>query len=461
MALQDFFRMRNIFGGSPNQSVNSGASTPPFLPSRNTVPPSTYQESIDVFPEEETALSALKRNVMNPPEVPFEYPKSAAAGITEALKIAAEPSPLEKNRVYVDGKAYQKQQVITDAEGKKHYVTNVHEPSFMQQVMRAMPAAASAAPDILNAQAQRPIAEWEMRNKALTGAANIEKTEETNRALAAQRYANAGVIPQREQRLTDQGNVKLDQAQQKINQNQQKIDHLMSRQDLTESEKAALADRYKKEQMSLKADYDKQLQEMRGGQRIEQIGAKGDVDKDIQELRGSQRMEQIGAGGEEARKTAGVRGSEARETKAVTPGGAGATSQLPTQQKVAQQMKATQATREHPEWKKYISTDPNTGMVEIMPPATGYFSRGPDQETYDAMVQYMGGGATSTGASTKPTATTPTKSATSGAPKPPPAKGSPVPKGYVKIADSTGKVITTIPEADVARLNKSKYHVVQ
>jgi hypothetical protein len=459
MALQDFFRMRNIFGGSPNQSVNSGASTPPFLPSRNTVPPSTYQESIDVFPEEETALSALKRNVMNPPEVPFEYPKSAAAGITEALKIAAEPSPLEKNRVYVDGKAYQKQQVITDAEGKKHYVTNVHEPSFMQQVMRAMPAAASAAPDILNAQAQRPIAEWEMRNKALTGAANIEKTEETNRALAAQRYANAGVIPQREARLTDQGQQRLEQGNVRLDQGQQKIDvskynaetkrQLAQLHDLPDSEKLRLLQEGKITMQNLKDASDLREIEARGGEARKTEGVKQEGRKEIQEMRGEQATEQIGA-----------RGEESRKTKETAPGGAGATAQLPTQQKVAQQMRATQATREHPEWKKYISTDPNTGMVEIMPPATGYFSRGPDKETYDAMVAYMGGSAPSAGAPTKPTTTTPTKPAATTA-KPPPAKGSSVPKGYVKVADSTSKVIATIPEGDVARLNKSKYHVVQ
>lgn len=458
MAIQDYFRLKSMYG---NSDAVSGQAP---LPSRPTVPPSTYQESIDVYPEDDnTALSALKRNVMNPPSVPFEYPKSTLAGLTSALKIAAEPSPLEKNRVYVNGNPYQKQQVITDpTTGEKKYVTNVHEPSFMSQVMRAMPDAVSPATDILNSQAQRPIAEWEMKNKALTGAANIEKTEESNRALAAQRYANADVAPRREQRLTEQGNTKLDQAQQRLNQNQQKIDHLASRQDLSESEKAQLADKYKKEQLTLQGDIQKELQATRGGQKLEQIGAKGDVDRDLQELRGTQRTEQIAAGGEEARKTAGVRGEEARKTKEVTPGGAGSTSQLPSQQKVQLQLKANKAKQEHPEWSKYISTDPNTGMVEITPPASGYFSRGPDKDTYDEIVKYMEGEApVSQGA--KPPVTGAKAGAKPPVTKPPTAKPptEKIEPGRVKVADASGKIVATIPEADAAKLNKNKYHVVK
>lgn len=460
MGALDFLRMRNIFGGAP---MGGGGGSPSPLPSHPTYGSSDYtapsgpqlpkyDENIDVYPDD-SAIGAFKRSVMaGPPGSGFEFPKNTNAGLDAALKIAAEPSPLEKNRYYIGDQAYQKQGVIKDpVTGQKKYVTNVHEPSFMSQVMRAMPAAASPAVDILNAPGQQAEHDWEMRNKWLKEAAGVEKTEDVNRSLAAQRYAQAATIPQREQRLGDQGNTRLDQAQQKIDQNQQKLDHIMSRQDLSDSEKIALTSKYKKEQMNLQGELNQALQETKGGQRMEQIGAKGEVDKDIQELRGTQRQEQISATGEQARETVGARGEQARETKAVVPGGAGATSQLPSQQKVALQIKANKAKQEHPEWSRYISTDPNTGMVEIAPPATGYFSRGPDKPTYDAMVAYMSAGGA---APAKEPAKAPTAA-------PPPKRGEPVEAGRVKVADESGKIIATIPEADVAKLNKKKYHVVK
>lgn len=486
MGIMDYFRMKNVYGQNPDggagAAISQGGDRPPsgILPSRSIFGSSDYHgdDNIDVYPEPhspgQSALDQYKYSITHPPDTGFEYPKNTNAGLDAALKIAAEPSPLEKNRYYVNGKAYQKQGVITDPKtGQKQYVTDVHEPSFMSQVMRAMPAAASPAVDILNAPGQQAEHDWELRNKGLLAAANIDKSEETNRALAAQRYANAGVIPQREQRLgdqgqqkIDQGNVRLEQAQQKINQNQQKLEHLMSRQDLSDSEKASLADKYKKEQIQLKGDLDKARQETQGSQKLEQIDAKGAIDKDIQELRGTQKTGQIAQTGEEA-----------RTTKAVAPGGAGATSQLPSQQKVQQQLKANKGIQDHPEWKNYITTNPNTGMVEVTPPSTSYFSRGPDQPTYDVIIKYLESD------NAKPPAKAPTKAATaptgavgpSGEVAPPPSsKGAVAPsggviksgsakpeKGYVKIADADGKIIAQIPAADAAKLNKSKYHVVQ
>ena len=407
MGIQDFFRMRNVFGGPQPGYKNQNQAQAP-LPSR-PIPDMNryYDENIDVYPEEPSALDALKRNVMNPPSMPFEYPKNVNAGLEAALKIAAEPSPLEKNRVYVDGQAYQKNRVITDAEGKKRYVTDVKEPSFMEQVMRAMPAAVSPAADILNAQAQRPIAEWEMRNKGLATAANIEKTEESNRALAAQRYAQAQATPEKLDIQRQGVNVRAYDAETKR--------QLAGLHDLSDSEKIKLLqegkvsiqnlkDAAELSQIGAKGEQERQTEGVRQTGRKELEGVRQEGREEIQGVRGKQALEQIGA-----------RGEQSRQTKVVAPGGAGATSQLPTQQKVGLQLKANQAIQDHPEWEAFISVNPNTGMVEVESPSKTWYggTSGPDQETYDAMVAYLRG---TTPASSKPLPKPPTNVAKPAAP---------------------------------------------
>jgi len=261
---------------------------------------------------------------------------------------------------------------------------------------------------------EQRLADWKIKTGGLKEAATLENKDEVNRALAAQRYANAAAIPQRvgqgQQKIDqtdDQNVVKNDQAQQRIDLLKQKQEQVANRQDLTDSEKAALTDRYRKEQIELQGKLQQQLQGQRGGQALDQIDARGDIQKDIQELRGTQATEQIGERGEQARETAAVTGEQARQTRATAPGGSGTTSQLPTQQKVQLQLKANKAKQEHPEWNKFIKTDAS-GMVEVAPPSTGgMFSTGPDRKTYDAIIAYMGGESTGTVPSNTPAVTTP------------------------------------------------------
>lgn len=95
--------------------------------------------------------------------------------------------------------------------------------------------------------------------------------------------------------------------------------------------------------------------------------------------------------GENAVKNTKAKGEESRKTKGTPSADAGVTSTLPSQQIKEQQLRANQAVREHPEWKDWVSIDPNTGLVQITPPSSGgVFSRGPSQDQYNAIKKAIG-----------------------------------------------------------------------
>jgi hypothetical protein len=326
------------------------------------------------------------------------YPKSTLAGLTEALKIAAEPSPLAKNRVWVDGKPHQKQQVYTDpTTGEKKFITNVHEPAFMDQVMRAMPAAVSGSVDILNQPREDAVADWEMRNKGLHAAVSAE----AQMALARQREATAGAIP-----------TKLAQGERALDIRQMDAEtraRLAQLRDLSDSEKIRLLQEGK---VSLQ-----ELRDAAAMQRVETQQAGATQRTGMQQAGATQRtgMQQAGASrrqtqrGQQAIEQIGARTVGQLKVKQTPSGSAGATSQLPTQQKVAAQIRANQAIQDFPEWEDYLSVDQN-GMVHIEPPSKNWWDAGPDAETYNAIKTYLRGGMTPAAAeqpkeSAKPPAT--------------------------------------------------------
>lgn len=450
--------MKNLFGrdNPPLMNLFGNTPQPPIYNSPNYPNP---DETMEVGAEP-SAIEAFKRSVLNAPQrTRPSAMRMIGTGLLSALQGSNEPDPMEKTRTYVDGQAYQKQSYVTDPEtGEKRYISGEKPRGFFESLGNK-PFNIEQTSNILDMPYQAKVQDWEMRNKGLQAAANIEKSEEINRALAEQRMAQANVIPRREERLTTEGaartqqgadRIEIARAQQSLNEWKAKnpqgkiyapkggnvviIDPLTGESTDTGIPTGSLSD----------ADRIK----LTGEKRIEQIETQGEIQKGIQQTRGEQALEQIGARGEESLEQIAARGGEARKTKAVVPGGAGSTSQLPTQQKVALQLKANKAKQEHPEWSKYITTDPNTGMVEVTPPATGFFSRGPDKDTYDAIIGYMGGA---------PTGTIPAAKKA----EPPPKKDEKVEPGRVKVADASGKVVATIPAADVPKLNKKKYHVVK
>lgn len=463
MGIQDYFRMQSVFG-KPN------VRTPSYLPEKsqrdifgsNTVrqPDEQMYIGTDEGESDSPAQDAFRESVLNPPQ--YQRPgigRTLMTGALSALQGSNEPDQDAKTRVMVDGQAYQKRGVMTDADGTKRYVGGTKPRGFWESLGNK-PFDTEQAGAIMNMPNEQRLADWKLKTGGLKEAATLENKDEVNRALAAQRYANAAAIPQRigqgDRKLdqtADQNEVKNQQNQQRIDLLKQKQDHVASRQDLSESEKAALTNKYRQEQITLQGEIQKSLQGTRGEQRLEQIDASGDIQKDIQELRGTQASQQIGERGEQSRETAAATGEEARKTKAIPPGGAGATSQLPTQQKVQLQLKASKAKQEHPEWNKYIKTGAD-GMIEITPPSTGGWGDygKPDKATYDAIVTYMGGESASTMPSNTSTPSPPKEQ-----PKPAPKEGQPVEAGRVKVYDMAGRVVATIPAADVKKLNKKKY----
>lgn len=384
MSVLDRFRLENIFGGGNSQTPNYGV---------NPTQPPQPDENIDV-----PSMPYQRGSYYTPPD--YGEPTPAMDKFRSLLDtMPNRPRPSIMRQIGVGALSFanaQQPDVETQNIDKYGNVSRTVKKGVWQ------PYGVEETNKLLNMPYEQELGDWSNRAKVTQQAAQLERQSAADRALQASRYAMAADRPARTaiaagelDRRTVQGNARINQNQQKIDQNQQKIDHIMTREDLTDSEKLALTNKYKKEQIDARGEIDRELQSTRGSQRLEQIGAKGEVDKDIQELRGRQALEQVGA-----------RGEQARETKVVTPGG----SNLPHEQKINQQLKANQAIREHPEWSQYISTDAS-GMVQILPPATGFFSRGPNKETYDAIVNYLGGGATGATEET-PTSTT--------APKPKP-----------------------------------------
>lgn len=432
--------MANLY--NPQQM---GGGMPSELPVNNQIPlikrptnfsmPS-YQSPVDeeLTAQPQSTLEAFRQSVLNPPQrTRMTYPKSTLAGLTEALKIAAEPSPLEKNRTYVNGQAYQKQQVYTDPVTKeKKFITNVREPSFGSQVMRAMPAAVSGAVDIANQPYEDAVSDWEMMNKGLAAASSAE----SQMALAEQRRATAGAIPEK----LAQGSRALDIRQMDAETRQR----LAQLKDLSDSEKMQLLQDGRISLEELKASNQYTIQELRGEQRtgqIEQQGKirtgqieqqgdirtgqitqqgkirtgqieqQGDIRSGQITQQGNIRSGQIAQQGDLTTEQIAQRAEEARKTKQVPPGGAGTTGQLPTQQKVALQKKVTQITNQHPEWSDYISYN-DQGFPVIEPPSTGWFGGGPDKKTYDAIYDSIYGEQAAPIEPPKPTAKPTPKSVT-------------------------------------------------
>lgn len=366
-------------------------------------------------------MEAFRQNVLNPPKrTRMTYPKNTLAGLDAALKIAAEPSPLEKNRVWVNGVAHQKQQVRIDpVTGEKQFITNVHEPSFGSQVMRAMPASISPAIDILNQPREDAVADWEMQNKALKEAAGAESAI----ALAKQREAQAGYTGQRaglEQQKIDISKMTADEKARVSRLNTltdaEKIKELQAgRISLAELQAAEALKRVNVQQAG--ATQRTGMQQAGATQRTGMQQAGATQRTGMQQTGATERtgMQQTGAN---QRNAATIAGAAARNEAAIegrlklkqTPSsGANSTSQLPTQQIKAAQLRAGQAVQDHPEWEDYLSVDQN-GMVHIDAPSTSWYDAGPDQDTYNEIKSYLREGmpaATTAAPPAKPTTTTP------------------------------------------------------
>ena len=432
MGIQDYFRMKNLFGGDNSIGAESPLESHPFSMFSGAQPdinPGTAMPDMDsgdngdVGPQMDpsSALELFKQSVLNPPQ--HERPsimRMIGTGLLSGLQGTGEGQT----------------KPMYDATGKK----TGERPMSGWESFGSKPFNVEQTGKILDIPYQKKLDDWKLKTGGLNEAAKLETSLTKQEALDAQRRANTAAIPAR----VDQGQQKIDTTR---DQGQQRIDIEKKKLDLNDW-------KTKNPQGKIYAPKGGNvvlINPLTGEPTDTGIPTGTLTDKERIELTGAQRIEQIGATGAEQRKTLeekqigdleniGARGEEARKTKGIASPGSSATSQLPTQQVKAQQLKANQAIRDNPEWKSYISTNAD-GMVEVLPPADGYFSRGPDKATYDAIVKYLNAGST-------PTVTTKSAKATTEA-------------GTVKVADAQGNVIGTIPAADVAKLNKAKYHVVQ
>lgn len=115
------------------------------------------------------------------------------------------------------------------------------------------------------------------------------------------------------------------------------------------------------------SDEDKMILSQQGQQELEGLRQTGRTE--LQNTRGNQALEQIGA------RTAGeIQVNAARPTP----------ERLPTQQRIQQYMKATQALNEHPEWRRYLSLGDNDFTIKEP-------TFGGDGATVDAIYKYIYG----------------------------------------------------------------------
>lgn len=379
-------RMANTFNP---QQLDSNMQTPTSLPIRPTEPPLINSPDPRItlpLPEVDSTqpdqgyepyqgpstLDMFRQNVLNFPDTGPSYPKNTLAGLQAGLQIAAEPSPTSQNRVYVDGKAYQKGHSFIDPVTKqKHYITDVHDPSFMQQVMRAMPAAVSPVTDILNQPGADAMADWESKNKAYGQLAGAE----SQAALANQRNTTASLAP----RALD---IKQMDAETRAK--------LAAIHDMTDSEKIAALQSGKVTIAEIQAAAamartqanitgQKEVQGMRGTQAAEQIAQRGRIE--------SQHITQRG-GIQKALQE--ERAKDAIKLKQ-TPGMA---SSNEYQQKLGLQNHVAQLLAQNPEWGDYLSFDED-GLPILDPVGTGASrwsgTGGLDQDTHDEIYQAVFG----------------------------------------------------------------------
>jgi hypothetical protein len=354
-------------------------------------------------------MDAFRENVLNPPaRTRMTYPKNTLAGLDAAFKIAAEKTPYEQNRVYVDGDAYQQVKQYTDpTTGEKKYINKYKQPGFGEQVMRAMPASISPAVDILNQQREDQLADWELKNKGYKEA----MTAESQLALAGQRQAQAAAIPRG-----------LDIKQMDAETRR----YLASLKDIPESEKLKMLEDGRMSRAAYDAQARYTLQELRGqqagaletqrqGGRMELEGTRQGGREAIEGIRAEnaqalERMKQTGrvdlegvkhlnaAELEDLRQSGRldleserqvnreinlrIQGENAVRTRQTVPGGAG-TSGSP---RTGAQARAAKFKAENPKLAEFITED-EFGFPKIEVPSTNVFGQptGPTEDAYILM----------------------------------------------------------------------------
>ena len=354
MPIQDFFRLKNVFGGGDDNA----------LPSYPTYGSSDYS---DIDSSDSPILEQFAQSVLNPPDRtgPSKM-RMLGTGLLSALQGSTDPA----------------------SEKKGFWGSLANKPFNIDQTS-----------SVLNMPYDQKVEDWKLRTGALEKAANIESQLPARRAMARYRETQADILPQREGRLGREGENraqlgvdKLELDKQKLALNEWKARNPNGRVIPVKGGNVIVVNPQTGEALDTGINSgilsDEERVNLTGEKRLEQIGAQGQVRKDVQGMIGDQRLEQIDASGEESRRT-----KQTIPGKAASVTGTGIDKPLlPAQEKTRLQLKANEATQEHPEWAEFISIDPNNGMVKIEPPNPGKFwDSGPSKEMYDEMIKYISG----------------------------------------------------------------------
>jgi len=490
--LQNYMRMSNIFNPQQQQQpqftedifapqqqqmpVIPSNSYPqqmpmPVVPSRQiqqNLPPSTIpsrqfpqlasQALMPTAEPRDTAWDQFQQSVMNPPKREhMTYPDSTLNVYNEALKLASEPTAYDKNRVYVDGKAFQKQKAFIDpATGEQKFLTDVKKPGFFDNTLKAMSAGGTSATDLLNQPYKDAEQDWKLRTEGLKTVA----TAEANQALAQQRVAQANIgIP-------GQTGARVMDAQTRA--------RVAALKDLPDSEKLRLLQEGKVTiaEINAAASMDRVNAQQAGA--MERVGAQqagatertgmqqaGATERTgMQQAGANQRMDQSQAG-QDRRSQASIAGAMERtnaqqagassRTQATiaaraAAGRAGGISE--SQGKVAQQRIANELIDEMPELEQYITYDQNGFPLisEDLEPADRQF-------ILDEFSSRLGKAPSSVGGTTPKLPPPPPvrKAPPATIPQPGPARGTPPPNAppqaaQQKAGPASGKVRVIRPD---------------
>jgi len=206
------------------------------------------------------------------------------------------------------------------------------------------------------------------------------KNNEQKNANAERKVDVAEQQANRKLDITEQNNTEKNKI---ATMNAETKQYLASLHNMTDSEKLKLLQEGKIDLQQLKdaAAMSRLTQQGVINERL--IDKKGDIESGQIDQRGRITSNQIKERADVESKQIEQRGNEVRKTKQTPSADAGVTSGLPTQEIKARQIRANQAILQHPEWKSWITINPNNGMVEVQTP--GRFS-GPDENTYRQIV---------------------------------------------------------------------------
>lgn len=226
---------------------------------------------------------------------------------------------------------------------------------------------------------EQELGDYGNKLKTAQAAASIEQKDRADRALTAQRYGSAAKsvasIPQTQQKI----DISADRAR------------IAGMNAETRARAQALQEKIKdlpdSERLRLVQEGQIDLEDLRNAGAMERVQAQqaGATHRTEMQQSGATQRERESQAAATGRTEMQQTGANQRQEDKQDTG------QLPSQQKVRMQLRATQAVREHPEWKNYVTIDSN-GMVQVKPVGGGgFFGGGLDEDTRKQIVDYLNG----------------------------------------------------------------------